>query len=108
MIRRTMKKLILAVLLVMTSVIVAAQLPAPNAAGASAGHHILRTTNVEAANKFWATLGAEPTALANIQLKKIPGVLLIIGGPRGKAPPPAIPRNHRTTGEFRTFNGKDL
>jgi hypothetical protein len=108
MIRRTMKKLILAVLLVTTSIIVAAQLPAPNAAGASAGHHILRTANVEAANKFWAALGAEPTALANIQLRKIPGVLLIIGGPRGNAPATAIPGNHGTTVEFLTFKVKDL
>ena len=103
-----MKRLVPAILLVMTSVVVAAQLPAPNAAGASAGHHILRTTNVEASNKFWEAIGAEPTALANIQLKKIPGVLLIVGGPRGNAPPMPIPGNHGTTVEFLTFKVKDL
>ena len=81
-----MKRLILAAFLVSTTCGVVAQLPAPNAAGASAGHHILRTSNVEAANKFWEAIGFEPTALANIQLKKVPGVLIIIGGPRGNAP----------------------
>jgi catechol 2,3-dioxygenase-like lactoylglutathione lyase family enzyme len=103
-----MKKLLAAALVVTTSCVVAAQLPAPNAAGASVGHHIFRVKDVEAANKFWTVLGAEPTALATIKLMKIPGMLMIIGGPRGNAPATAIPGNHGTTVEFLTFKVKDL
>jgi hypothetical protein len=103
-----MKGLLLTVFLMTTSVVALAQLPAPNAAGASAGHHIFRVKDVEAANKFWATLGAEPTALATIKLTKIPGVLLFISGPRGNAPATAIPGNRGTTVDFLTFKVKDL
>src|SRR5262249_31130369 len=60
------------------------------------------------ANRFWATLGAEPAALANIKLMKVPGVLLFISLPRGNAQPPATPGNHGTTVEFLTFKVKDL
>ena len=104
----TMKALLIAVVLVAMSGVGIAQLPAPNAAGASAGHHIFRVKDVEAANKFWATLGGEPTALATIKLTKIPGVLLFISGPRGNAPAATIPGNHGTTVEFLTFKVKDL
>jgi hypothetical protein len=103
-----MKKLIAAIVLVATSCVVMAQLPSPNAAGVSAGHHIFRAKDLEAANKFWAALGAEPTALASIKLTKIPGVLLFISGPRGNAPATAQPGNHGTTVEFLTFKVKDL
>jgi hypothetical protein len=34
-----------------------AQLPAPNKAGVSAGHDVLRAKDVDAANKFWQALG---------------------------------------------------
>jgi hypothetical protein len=103
-----MKKLFLAVLLASTTSVVFAQLPAPNAAGASAGHHILRTTNVEASNKFWAAVGFEPTALATIQLKKVPGVLIIVGAPRGNAPATPLLGSHGSTVEFLSFKVKDL
>jgi len=103
-----MKGLLIAAWLVAISVVVAAQLPVPNAGGTSAGHHIFRVKDVETANRFWATLGAEPTALANIKLMKIPGVLLFISGPRGNAPATALPGNHGTTVEFLTFKVKDL
>jgi len=103
-----MKGLLLGACLAVASTAVSAQLPAPNAAGASAGHHIFRVKDVEVANRFWATLGAEPTALANIKLTKLPGVLLFISGPRGNAPATALPGNHGTTVEFLTFKVKDL
>lgn len=103
-----MKRLLLAVFVVATSVVLMAQLPAPNAAGASAGHHIFRVKDVDVANRFWVTLGAEPTALATIKLTKLPGVLLFIGGPRGTAPAATLPGNHGTTVEFLTFKVKDL
>jgi predicted enzyme related to lactoylglutathione lyase len=85
-----------------------AQLPAPNAEGASAGHHIFRAKDVDAANKFWTTLGGEPAALANIKLMKFPGVLLFISAPRGANPAPSLGGNHGTTVEFITFKVKDL
>src|SRR3954463_2865822 len=103
-----MRGLLTVVSLVTMSVVVSAQLRAPNAAGASAGHHIFRVKDVDAANRFWAALGAEPTALATIKLTKLPGVLLFISGPRGNAPATALPGNHGTTVEFLTFKVKDL
>lgn len=103
-----MTRLLPALFLVAASTVVMAQLPAPNDAGASAGHHIFRVKDVDVANRFWVTLGAEPTALATIKLTKLPGVLLFISGPRGNAPATAIPGNHGTTVEFLTFRVKDL
>jgi catechol 2,3-dioxygenase-like lactoylglutathione lyase family enzyme len=85
-----------------------AQLPDPNADGVSAGHHIFRAKDVDAANKFWTTLGGEPAALANIKLMKFPGVLLFISAPRGANPAPSLGGNHGTTVEFITFKVKDL
>src|SRR5215470_15839244 len=85
-----------------------AQLPPPNAEGASAGHHIFRAKDVDAANKFWMTLGGEPAALAQIKLMKFPGVLLFISAPRGTNPAPSLGGNHGTTVEFITFKVKDL
>jgi hypothetical protein len=103
-----MKRALIAAVFVATPVIAVAQLPAPNAAGVSAGHHILRSKDVDSANRFWAALGAEPTALANIKLTKIPGVLLFISAPRGADPSAPLPGNHGTTVEFLTFKVKDL
>jgi hypothetical protein len=54
-----------------------AQLPAPNAAGVSAGHHIFVVKDLAASNKFWAALGAQPAQLGNIRLMKFPGVLFL-------------------------------
>jgi len=103
---RAMKTLFSLILLLSLSVTLIAQLPAPNAAGASAGHHILRAKDVDTANKFWMTLGGEPGALATIKLMKIPGVLLFISAPRGNTP--SLGGNHGTTVEFLTFKVKDL
>src|SRR5262245_3751199 len=102
---RTMKPLFLMPFL-LCSTVAFAQLPAFNPEGVSAGHHILRAKDVDAANKFWVALGAEPAALANIKLMKIPGVLLFISAPRGNTP--LSGGNHGTTVEFLTFKVKDL
>jgi hypothetical protein len=52
MIARSMKnRLLLSVLL--SAIPVLAQLPAPNAAGVSAGHDIFSFHDMDAANKFW-------------------------------------------------------
>jgi hypothetical protein len=85
-----------------------AQLPAPNADGVTAGHHIFRARDVDAANKFWIALGGEPAALAQIKLMKFPGVLLFISAPRGTNPAPSLGGNHGTTVEFVTFKVKDI
>ena len=111
MIAHTMKTLLVVALILCSALTLMAQLPAPNAEGVSAGHHILRAKDVDATNKFWTTLGGEPAALATIKLMKFPGVLLIIGAPRGAtptAPAQSIPGNHGTTVEFVTFKVKDL
>src|SRR6187455_2177588 len=108
MIARTMKALLALMLIFCLAWTIAAQLPAPNADGVSAGHHILRAKDVEVANKFWTTLGGEPAALATIKLTKFPGVLLFISAPRGAAPATPMSGNHGTTVEFITFKVKDL
>ena len=62
-----------------------AQLPSPNSLGVSAGHHIFSTRDLEAANRFWSTLGGEPAALGPLKLIKFPGVLFLVrkGEPAG-------------------------
>jgi hypothetical protein len=103
-----MKTTILALILVSIACPLFAQLPTPNADGVTAGHHIFRAKDVDAANKFWTTLGGEPAALANIKLMKFPGVLLFISAPRGANPAPSLGGNHGTTVEFIIFKVKDL
>ena len=101
-----MKNILTGMLLLLTALPLSAQLPAPNTDGASAGHHILRAKDVDAANKFWVEVGGEPSALAQIKLMKFPGVLLFISAPRGNTP--SLGGNHGTTVEFLTFKVKDL
>ena len=55
-----------------------AQLPAPNAAGVSAGHDIMIVKDLDGANKFWTALGGEPAQLAKLKLTKLPGVLYLM------------------------------
>src|SRR5262245_3245044 len=103
-----MKSISIVLFIVCVSSSLFAQLPAPNAEGASAGHHIFRAKDVDVANKFWMTLGGEPAALANIKLMKFPGVLLFISAPRGANPAPSLGGNHGTTVEYIIFKVKDL
>jgi catechol 2,3-dioxygenase-like lactoylglutathione lyase family enzyme len=62
-----------------------AQLPAPNAAGTSAGHDIFSFHDIDAANKFWNALGGEPAELGPLKMTKFPGVLFLMrkGEPKG-------------------------
>src|SRR5262245_49185844 len=103
-----MKPSILLLILLSATCPLLAQLPTPNAEGVTAGHHIFRAKDVDVANKFWTTLGGEPSALATIKLMKFPGVLLFISAPRGANPAPSLGGNHGTTVEFITFKVKDL
>ena len=63
-----------------------AQLPAPNKAGVSAGHDVLRVKDMDAANKFWQAIGGQPVQFAGrLNLTEFPGVLLLnIGGGQGQ------------------------
>jgi catechol 2,3-dioxygenase-like lactoylglutathione lyase family enzyme len=88
MIAQSMKPSILRTLLpVLLSAIPSfAQLPAPNAAGTSAGHDIFSFHDIDAANKFWNTLGGEPAQLGQqLKMTKFPGVLFLMrkGEPKG-------------------------
>ncbi|HSP70627.1 MAG TPA: VOC family protein [Bryobacteraceae bacterium] len=55
-----------------------AQLPAPNAAGVSAGHDIMIVKDLDGANRFWNALGGEPAQLGTLKLTKLPGVLYLM------------------------------
>jgi catechol 2,3-dioxygenase-like lactoylglutathione lyase family enzyme len=88
-----------------------AQLPAPNKAGVSAGHDVLRTKDVETANRFWQALGGRPVQFAGrLNLIAFPGVLLLdIGGGQGKAAPPAeLAGSEGSSLDFIGFSVKDL
>src|SRR5579863_6855851 len=96
-----------------------AQLPAPNKAGVSAGHDVLRAKDAEAANKFWQALGGEPVQFAGrLNLIKFPGLLMLTAGGgqgRGKAapatppPPPAeLLGSEGSSLDFMGFSVKDL
>src|SRR5271167_2345603 len=82
---RSMKnRLLLSLLLFVIPVL--AQLPAPNAAGVSAGHDIFAFHDIDAASKFWNTLGGEPAQLwTQLKMTKFPGVLFLMrkGDPKG-------------------------
>jgi len=111
-----MRRLLISALL-LVALPVMAQLPAPNKAGVSAGHDVLRVKDMDAANKFWRTLGGQPVQFAGrLNLTKFPGVLLLnIGGQaQGKAAPnPAAPLvelggSEGSSLDFIGFSVKDL
>lgn len=62
-----------------------AQLSPPNAAGVSAGHDIFSFHDIDAASKFWNTLGGAPAELGPLKMTKFPGVLFLMrkGDPKG-------------------------
>src|SRR5215472_16789494 len=97
---------------------VLAQLRPPNKAGVSARHDVLRTKDVESANKFWQALGGEPVRFAGrLNLIKFPGVLLLtVGSGQGQgknAPAPsAVPADlagsEGSSLDFIGFSVKDM
>jgi len=57
-----------------------AQLPAPNAAGVSAGHTHLMVRDPEAHKKIWVDLlGAQVVNSRALELLKLPGIFLVLG-----------------------------
>ncbi len=103
--------------LVLAALPVFPQLPAPNKAGISAGHDVLRAKDVDAANKFWQTLGGAPVQFAGrLNLTKFPGLLILnigAGGGRGKqapnpAPPAELLGSEGSSLDFIGFSVKDL
>jgi catechol 2,3-dioxygenase-like lactoylglutathione lyase family enzyme len=99
-----------------------AQLPAPNKAGISAGHDLIRVKDLDAANKFWQALGGEPVQFAGtLNLTKFPGVLLLnlAAGGQGRgqgaaapaapaAPPAELGGSEGSSVDFIGFSVKDL
>ena len=58
----------------------AAQLPAPNAAGVSAGHTHLMVRDPDAHKKIWVdVLGAQVVNSRALELLKLPGIFLVLG-----------------------------
>jgi catechol 2,3-dioxygenase-like lactoylglutathione lyase family enzyme len=59
---------------------VRAQLPAPNAAGVSAGHIHMMVRDPAAHKKIWVdVLGAQVVDAGSLELLKLPGIFLILG-----------------------------
>ncbi len=57
-----------------------AQLPAPNAAGVSAGHIHLMVRDPAAHKKLWVDLfGAQVVTSGSLELLKLPGIFLVLG-----------------------------
>lgn len=80
-----------------------AQLPAPNAAGVTAGHHIFVVKDLDAANKFWHTMGAGDGELGPLKMVKFPGAFFYIpraGNPSGGTEGSSV--------EYLGFKVKDL
>jgi catechol 2,3-dioxygenase-like lactoylglutathione lyase family enzyme len=76
------------------------QLPAPNQAGVSAGHEHFTVHDLEAATRFWTTLGGVPAQLGQIKLIKFPGVFIMLR--QGE------PKDDRTTVMNLGFKVKNL
>ena len=75
-----MRRLALFALLVISAAPLGAQLPAPNAAGVSAGHMHMMVRDPEAHKKIWVdVLGAQVVTSGSLELLKLPGIFLILG-----------------------------
>ena len=89
--------------LVIATAPLGAQLPAPNAAGVSAGHLHLMVRDPAAHKKIWVEiLGAEVVTTGSLELLKLPGIFLILG----KAEP--AEGSEGSTVDHFAFRAKDL
>ena len=75
-----MRWLIGLTILVASAARLLAQLPAPNAAGVSAGHMHLMVRDPDAHKKIWVeALGAQVVSSGSLELLKLPGIFLVLG-----------------------------
>ncbi len=75
-----MRRIALLTLLLISSGPLGAQLPAPNAAGVSAGHLHMMVRDPEAHKKIWVDIfGAQVVNSGSLELLKLPGIFLILG-----------------------------
>src|SRR5688572_32852068 len=78
--RRTSFTVLLLTGFLISSEPVRAQLPAPNAAGVSAGHMHLMVRDPAVHKKIWVDLfGAQVVNSGSLELLKLPGIFLILG-----------------------------
>jgi catechol 2,3-dioxygenase-like lactoylglutathione lyase family enzyme len=102
--------------LFLAAIPVFAQLPAPNKAGVSAGHHVFRAKDIDAANQFWQAIGGGTAPFGGrLNINKFPGVLILeVGGAaaQAKGAPPApsvdLAGSEGSSVDFIGFSVKDL
>ena len=72
--------IVLVFVLLVSAAPLLAQLPAPNAAGVSAGHMHMMVRDPEAHKKIWVeALGAQVVTSGTLELLKLPGIFLVLG-----------------------------
>ena len=80
MIGCAMRRLLILIALLMSAAPLGAQLPAPNAAGVTAGHTHLYVRDPDAHKKIWVdVLGAQVVNSRALELIKLPGIFLVLG-----------------------------
>ena len=73
----------------LAAVLAWASIGAAAEAQVSMGHHHVNTGNLEATKRFWALLGATPVAFGELQVMRVPDLLVFLreqeptGGTRG-------------------------
>jgi catechol 2,3-dioxygenase-like lactoylglutathione lyase family enzyme len=78
--RRTSLTLVLLIGFMMSAESLRAQLPAPNAAGVSAGHMHMMVRDPAAHKKIWVDVfGAQVVNSGSLEMLKLPGIFLILG-----------------------------
>jgi catechol 2,3-dioxygenase-like lactoylglutathione lyase family enzyme len=98
-----MRWLIILTVLLVSPAPLRAQLPAPNAAGVSAGHLHMMVRDPAAHKKIWVdVLGAQVVNSGSLELLKFPGIFLVLG----KAEP--AEGSEGSTVDHFAFRAKDL
>jgi catechol 2,3-dioxygenase-like lactoylglutathione lyase family enzyme len=91
------------ILFLMSTAPAGAQLPAPNAAGISAGHLHMMVRDPDAHKRIWVeVLGAQVVNVGTLEFLKLPGIFLILG----KAEP--AEGSEGSTLDHFAFRAKDL
>ncbi len=83
-----------ALLLLLTSVSLNAQLPAPNASGVSTGHTHLIVPNVAKHREIWKLLGAQERSSGRIEALMLPGMFILLREGEPAHPSVATTANH--------------